>query len=44
MEAKIADDGDAGITISPDGMYAYVTDTGINRGFKGFDFSQPSTV
>jgi len=33
-----------GITFSPEGAYAYVTDTGINQGFNGFNFSFPSSI
>lgn len=33
-----------GITFSPEGAYAYVTDTGINQGFNGFNFSFPSSM
>lgn len=33
-----------GITFSPNGDYAYVTDTGINRGFQGYNFSSPASM
>ncbi|GJC87396.1 gluconolactonase [Colletotrichum liriopes] len=33
-----------GITFSPDGTYAYVTDTGISRGRMGQNFTEPATV
>ncbi|XWW93840.1 hypothetical protein V2A60_001777 [Cordyceps javanica] len=33
-----------GITFSPDGEYAYVTDTGANHGFFGYDASRPATI
>ncbi|KAF3766187.1 calcium-dependent phosphotriesterase [Cryphonectria parasitica EP155] len=33
-----------GITISPDGKYGYVTDTGINEGFWGYNFSNPASI
>ncbi|WYZ43078.1 hypothetical protein EsH8_VI_000777 [Colletotrichum jinshuiense] len=33
-----------GLTFSPDGSYAYVTDTGISRALFGLNFTQPSTV
>lgn len=33
-----------GITFSPDGSYAYVTDTGINHGFFGYNLSDPSSM
>lgn len=33
-----------GITFSPNGTYAYVTDTGINHGFFGFNLSDPATI
>lgn len=33
-----------GITFSPDGKFAYVTDTGINQGFRGYNFSEPSSM
>lgn len=36
--------GDVGLTFSPDGKFAYVTDTGINRGFRGYNFSEPSSM
>ncbi|GFZ51786.1 hypothetical protein JCM24511_09554 [Saitozyma sp. JCM 24511] len=33
-----------GITFSPDGSIAYVTDTGINQGFFGYNYSYPSAI
>ncbi|WRT64653.1 uncharacterized protein IL334_001587 [Kwoniella shivajii] len=33
-----------GITFSPDGQYAYVTDTGANAVFWGTNFTKPSTL
>ncbi|KAK1969555.1 D-lactonohydrolase [Colletotrichum sublineola] len=33
-----------GITFSPDGAHAYVTDTGIGRGFLGYVFTNPATI
>ncbi|UQC87149.1 D-lactonohydrolase [Colletotrichum lupini] len=33
-----------GITLSPDGTYAYVTDTGISQGQFGTNFTKPATV
>ncbi|KAI1339131.1 D-lactonohydrolase [Xylariaceae sp. FL0016] len=33
-----------GITFSPDGMYAYVADTGINQGFFGKNYSNPASI
>ncbi|XDG09417.1 hypothetical protein ABKA04_009032 [Annulohypoxylon sp. FPYF3050] len=33
-----------GITFSPNGSHAYVTDTGINHGFWGWNFSNPSSI
>ncbi|OHE98504.1 D-lactonohydrolase [Colletotrichum orchidophilum] len=33
-----------GITLSPDGTYAYVTDTGIGQGLFGTNFTKPATV
>ncbi|KAJ5131135.1 SMP-30/Gluconolaconase/LRE-like region [Penicillium bovifimosum] len=33
-----------GLTFSPDGDYVYVTDTGIDNGFKGFDWTRPAAV
>jgi gluconolactonase len=33
-----------GVTFSPDGKKAYVTDTGINKGFRGFNFSDPASM
>ncbi|KAI1848955.1 hypothetical protein JX266_005383 [Neoarthrinium moseri] len=33
-----------GLTFSPSGGYAYVTDTGINHGFFGFNYSDPSSI
>lgn len=33
-----------GVTFSPDGQAAYVTDTGINQGFRGYNFSEPATI
>ncbi|KAJ0124850.1 evolved d-pantonohydrolase [Diaporthe amygdali] len=33
-----------GVTFSPDGAYAYVADTGINKGFYGNNFSDPASI
>lgn len=33
-----------GVTFSPDGKYAYVSDTGINKGFFGYNFSDPASM
>ncbi|KAI1505325.1 D-lactonohydrolase [Biscogniauxia marginata] len=33
-----------GLTFSPDGLYAYVTDTGANRGFWGWNQSNPASI
>ncbi|KAK4686857.1 gluconolactonase, partial [Tremellales sp. Uapishka_1] len=33
-----------GLTFSPDGMYAYVTDTGINQGFFGYNFTYSANI
>ncbi|KAJ5742684.1 uncharacterized protein N7511_011085 [Penicillium nucicola] len=33
-----------GLTFSPDGKHAYVTDTGIDYGFFGLDFTRPASV
>ena len=33
-----------GISFSPDGLYAYVTDTGTNHGFQGYNYSDPSAM
>lgn len=33
-----------GITFSPDGAYAYVTDTGANRGVWGWNFTYPASI
>ncbi|KAI1405244.1 calcium-dependent phosphotriesterase [Hypoxylon fuscum] len=33
-----------GITFSPDGSYAYITDTGANRGLWGYNFTEPSSI
>ncbi|KAK1584795.1 D-lactonohydrolase [Colletotrichum navitas] len=33
-----------GITFSPDGAHAYVTDTGLGRGRLGYIFTNPSTI
>ncbi|ORY62688.1 lactonohydrolase [Pseudomassariella vexata] len=33
-----------GLTFSPNGEYAYVTDTGINHGLLGFNLSDPSSI
>jgi gluconolactonase len=33
-----------GVTFSPNGCKAYVTDTGINHGFFGFNLSDPATM
>lgn len=33
-----------GVTFSPEGDYAYVSDTGINRGFWGYNFSEPASM
>lgn len=35
---------DTGITFSPDGAYAYIADTGINKGFYGYNFSDPASM
>ncbi|KAI7927540.1 levo-lactonase [Pyricularia oryzae] len=37
-------DSPNGITFSPDGRFAYVTDSGINHGFFGYNFSAPSSI
>lgn len=33
-----------GIGFSPDGSYAYVTDTGVQRGEEGYHLSQPASM
>ncbi|KAK7967099.1 uncharacterized protein PG986_001376 [Apiospora aurea] len=33
-----------GITFSPNGNYAYVTDTGANHGLQGWNYSDPSSL
>ncbi|KAJ5682054.1 uncharacterized protein N7477_001994 [Penicillium maclennaniae] len=33
-----------GLTFSPDGDYAYVTDTGIDNGFFGLNFTRPASI
>lgn len=33
-----------GVTFSPCGKFAYVTDTGVNKGFFGYNFSDPATM
>ena len=33
-----------GFTFSPDGEYAYVTDTGINYGFYGMNFTRAASM
>jgi Gluconolactonase len=33
-----------GLTFSPDGDYAYVTDTGIDSGFFGLNFTRPASM
>ncbi|CAG8098470.1 unnamed protein product [Penicillium olsonii] len=33
-----------GLTFSPDGDYAYITDTGISSGFFGFNFTRPASI
>lgn len=33
-----------GITFSPDGRYAYITDTSPNNGFKPHDYTAPSAM
>ncbi|KAJ6104727.1 hypothetical protein N7523_011047 [Penicillium sp. IBT 18751x] len=33
-----------GLTFSPDGDYAYVTDTGIDYGFFGLNFTRPASI
>ncbi|KUM55827.1 hypothetical protein ACN42_g11409 [Penicillium freii] len=33
-----------GFTFSPDGKYAYVTDTGIDSGFFGLNFTRPASI
>ncbi|KAJ5860288.1 SMP-30/Gluconolaconase/LRE-like region [Penicillium soppii] len=42
----VADDFDHpnGLTFSPDGDYAYITDTGISNGFFGMNFTRPASV
>lgn len=37
-------DSPNGLTFSPNGKHAYVTDTGINHGFFGFNFSAPASI
>lgn len=37
-------DLDIGLTFSPDGEYAYITDTGIDSGFFGLNFTRPASV
>lgn len=33
-----------GLVFSPDGAYAYVTDTGRNLGFYGYNFTEPASI
>ncbi|KAK7748105.1 hypothetical protein SLS53_001357 [Cytospora paraplurivora] len=33
-----------GIAFSPDGAYAYVSDTGTNKGYYGFNYSDPASI
>ncbi|UKZ49099.1 hypothetical protein TrVGV298_003338 [Trichoderma virens] len=33
-----------GITFSPEGRYAYITDTGAGKAFRGYDNAGPSTI
>jgi DNA-binding beta-propeller fold protein YncE len=33
-----------GLTFSPDGKYAYVTDTGSAKGFYGNDYTKPASM
>lgn len=33
-----------GLTISPDGTYAYVTDTGISRALMGMNLTKPASM
>lgn len=33
-----------GFTFSPDGKYAYVTDTGISYGFYGYNLTNPASM
>ena len=33
-----------GVTLSPDGTKAYVSDTGINYGFYGYNFTDPASM
>ncbi|KAM3511556.1 hypothetical protein MY11210_004774 [Beauveria gryllotalpidicola] len=40
MAIKVA----ASITFSPDGEFVYVTDSGANHGFRGYDSARPSTI
>lgn len=34
----------AGLTFSPDGSYAYVTDTGMSQALFGVNMTKPATV
>lgn len=34
----------AGLTFSPEGDYAYVTDTGISRALFGMNLTQPASM
>lgn len=44
MSLVVTDLVHAGLTFSPDGSYAYVTDTGISQALFGMNMTKPATV
>ena len=44
LEKESATNSATGLTFSPDGKHAYVTDTGIDSGFFGLNFTRPASV
>lgn len=44
MSLVVTDSLHSGLTFSPDGSYAYVTDTGISQALFGMNLTKPATV
>ena len=44
LKKESATNNVTGFTFSPDGKYAYVTDTGIDSGFFGLNFTRPASM
>lgn len=40
----LCDRGVLGVAFSPDGAYAYVSDTGVIKGFSGNFYTEPATM